>query len=103
MSSFSENFGIFGVYTRHLPWHDLRGATLPDSGERAYTLSKVYILMAARELARRLEGSSVDVLAGAATALSPNSVCAAKHPDTARQCPNCSVSTKGLLLWWKLI
>eukprot|EP00882_Tetradesmus_deserticola_P000889 GHRQ01000963.1.p1 GENE.GHRQ01000963.1~~GHRQ01000963.1.p1 ORF type:complete len:445 (+),score=210.22 GHRQ01000963.1:166-1500(+) len=62
MSSFVENFGLLGLYTRTLPWHDLRGATLPDSGERAYTLSKTYILMAARELARRLEGSGVDVI-----------------------------------------
>lgn len=65
MSSFAENFGLLGMYTRSLPWGDLRGATLPDSGERAYTLSKTYILMAARELARRLEGSGVDVITGA--------------------------------------
>ncbi|KAF6266590.1 NAD(P)-binding protein [Scenedesmus sp. NREL 46B-D3] len=62
MSSFVENFGLLGIYTRRLPWHDLRGASLRDSGERPYTLSKLYILMAARELARRLEGSGVDVL-----------------------------------------
>uniref|UniRef100_A0A383VFY4 Uncharacterized protein n=1 Tax=Tetradesmus obliquus TaxID=3088 RepID=A0A383VFY4_TETOB len=62
MSSFAENFGLLGMYTRSLPWGDLRGATLPDSGERPYTLSKTYILMAARELARRLEGSGVDVI-----------------------------------------
>jgi hypothetical protein len=65
MASFSENFGIFGVYTHHLPWHDLRGATFPDSGERPYTISKTFVLMTARELARRLEGSGVDVFAGA--------------------------------------
>lgn len=64
MASFVENFGIFGVYTRHLPFDDIPGRSLPDSGERSYTLSKVYILMATRELARRLEGSGVDVVAG---------------------------------------
>lgn len=45
---------------------DLRGRTLPDSGERAYALSKSYMLMANRELARRLEGTGVDVIAGEA-------------------------------------
>jgi hypothetical protein len=64
MASFAENFGLLGMYTRQLPWDDLRGAGLTDSGERPYTLSKTYILMAARELARRLEGSGVDVLTG---------------------------------------
>lgn len=68
MSSFVENFGLLGIYTRRLPWHDLRGASLRDSGERPYTLSKLYILMAARELARRLEGSGVDVLTGGGAA-----------------------------------
>lgn len=44
---------------------DLRGRNLPDSGERAYALSKSYLLMAnTRELARRLEGTGVDVIAG---------------------------------------
>jgi hypothetical protein len=44
---------------------DLRGHHLPDSGERAYVISKTYILMATtRELARRLEGTGVDVMAG---------------------------------------
>lgn len=44
---------------------DLRGRTLPDSGERAYALSKSYMLMAGtRELARRLEGTGVEVIAG---------------------------------------
>jgi hypothetical protein len=66
MSSFAENFGLLGMYTRQLRWDDLRGAGLTDSGERPYTLSKTYILMAARELARRLEGSGVDVITGGA-------------------------------------
>lgn len=44
---------------------DLRGHHLPDSGERAYVISKTYILMSTtRELARRLEGTAVDVMAG---------------------------------------
>jgi hypothetical protein len=44
---------------------DLRGSNLTDSGERPYALSKTYLLMGlTRELARRLEGSGVDVIAG---------------------------------------
>lgn len=44
---------------------NLRGQTLPDSGERSYVMSKTLILMATtRELARRLEGTGVDVIAG---------------------------------------
>lgn len=44
---------------------DLRGRSLTDSGERPYVLSKSYVLMAnTRELARRCEGSAVDIIAG---------------------------------------
>jgi len=44
---------------------DLRGRGLRDSGERSYVMSKTYMLMAnTRELARRLEGTGVDVIAG---------------------------------------
>jgi hypothetical protein len=44
---------------------DLRGRSLTDSGERPYVLSKSYLLMGnTRELARRCEGSGVDVIAG---------------------------------------
>jgi hypothetical protein len=44
---------------------NLRGQTLPDSGERSYVMSKTLILMATtRELARRLEGTGVEVIAG---------------------------------------
>lgn len=47
------------------PQDDLRGRNLTDSGERPYALSKTYILMAlTRELARRLEGTGVDVIGG---------------------------------------
>jgi hypothetical protein len=44
---------------------DLRGARLHSSGEEAYVKAKTYLLMSGRELARRLEGSGVDVIAGA--------------------------------------
>lgn len=50
------------------PQDDLRGRNLSDSGERPYALAKTYLLMGlTRELARRLEGSGVDVIAGATT------------------------------------
>jgi hypothetical protein len=69
MSSVSELLGPI-LYTRTIPWDDLRGHSLPDSGERAYVMSKTFILMATtRELARCLEGTGVDVLAGDALAL----------------------------------
>lgn len=46
---------------------DLRGRGLKDSGERPYVMAKTYLLMAnTRELARRLEGTGVDVIAGEA-------------------------------------
>lgn len=51
-------------YTTRLPWGDLRGRQLTDSGDRPYTLAKLFMLMATRELARRLEGTGVDVFAG---------------------------------------
>lgn len=44
---------------------NLRGQSLPDGGERSYVMSKTLLLMATtRELARRLEGTGVDVVAG---------------------------------------
>jgi hypothetical protein len=48
-----------------LPQDDLRGRGLTDSGERPYVMAKTYLLMAnTRELARRMEGTGVDVIAG---------------------------------------
>jgi hypothetical protein len=46
---------------------DIPGRNLRDSGDRAYGISKTFKLMAlTRELARRLEGTGVDVIAGTA-------------------------------------
>lgn len=68
MSSVSELLGPI-LFTRTIPWDDLRGHSLPDGGERSYVMSKTFILMATtRELARRLEGTGVDVIAGDALA-----------------------------------
>jgi NAD(P)-dependent dehydrogenase (short-subunit alcohol dehydrogenase family) len=44
--------------------NDLRGARLNNSGEEAYVQAKTLLLMATRELARRLEGTGVNVIAG---------------------------------------
>lgn len=43
---------------------DIKGQRLADSGERSYVIAKTMLLMSTRELARRLEGSGVDVMAG---------------------------------------
>eukprot|EP00879_Flechtneria_rotunda_P014905 GHRR01015573.1.p1 GENE.GHRR01015573.1~~GHRR01015573.1.p1 ORF type:complete len:335 (+),score=75.55 GHRR01015573.1:764-1768(+) len=63
MASVAEQLSMLALYTTKIHWDDLRGRHLPDSGERPYTISKVYILMESRELARRLEGTGVDVIA----------------------------------------
>jgi hypothetical protein len=64
MASVFEMLGLFGIYSGRIPWRDLKGSTMPDSGERPYTLAKTFILMYSKELARRLQGSGVDVFAG---------------------------------------
>jgi NAD(P)-dependent dehydrogenase (short-subunit alcohol dehydrogenase family) len=46
---------------------DIRGQRLADSGERSYVIAKTMMLMFTRELARRMEGTGVDVMAGNAT------------------------------------
>ena len=63
-----EMLGRFGLYAGSIPWDHLKGFVAPDgtpdSGERPYTLAKTFILMYSKELARRLQGSGVDVFAG---------------------------------------
>lgn len=65
-ASIGEAWGIFGwpPYTLSIPYNDIQGYNLKDSGERPYVMTKTMLLMAqTRELARRLEGTGVDVIA----------------------------------------
>jgi NAD(P)-dependent dehydrogenase (short-subunit alcohol dehydrogenase family) len=64
MGSVFEATGAIGLYTRRLPWDDLKGSHLTDSGERPYCLSKTMLMMYSRVLAEKLRGSGVDVFAG---------------------------------------
>ena len=66
VSSISEQLGLFALYTPTIPYDDIPGYNLgTDSGEKPYVMAKTHILMATtRELAKRLEGSGVDVIAG---------------------------------------
>lgn len=66
VSSISEQLGLFALYTPTIPYDDIQGYNLgTDSGEKPYVIAKTHILMAStRELAKRLEGSGVDVIAG---------------------------------------
>lgn len=69
---------------------DLRGRTLPDSGERAYALSKSYVLMAGtRELARRLEGTGVEAIAGQhlQSVTATVATCSITQPTNAQMAP----------------
>eukprot|EP00879_Flechtneria_rotunda_P001180 GHRR01001327.1.p1 GENE.GHRR01001327.1~~GHRR01001327.1.p1 ORF type:complete len:457 (+),score=134.36 GHRR01001327.1:109-1479(+) len=65
MASIGEAWGIFTGYTLPtLPFDDIPGYKLKDSGERPYAISKLFLVMGqTRELARRLEGTGVDVIA----------------------------------------
>ncbi|KAG2452426.1 hypothetical protein HYH02_002669 [Chlamydomonas schloesseri] len=56
VASFGEAFG-------RVHWDDLRGVDLRTSGLPAYAASKLYLLMASRDLNRRLRGTGVDVFA----------------------------------------
>jgi hypothetical protein len=64
MGSVFEATGAIGLYTRRLPWDDLRGSHLQDSGERPYCLAKTMFMMYSRVLAEKLRGTGVDVFAG---------------------------------------
>ncbi|KXZ55461.1 hypothetical protein GPECTOR_2g1010 [Gonium pectorale] len=55
------NVASFGEMFGKVHWDDLRGAKLESSGLRAYAASKLYLIMASRELNRRLRGTGVDV------------------------------------------
>lgn len=70
VSSISEQLGLFALYTPRIPYDDIPGYNLgDDSGEKPYVMAKTHILMATcRELAKRLEGTGVDVIAGVTTA-----------------------------------
>lgn len=77
ISSISEQLGLFALYTPSIPYDDIPGYNLgDDSGEKPYVMAKTHILMAtSRELAKRLEGTGVDVIAGetAASEIGPAS------------------------------
>lgn len=64
MGSVGEVMGIRYMMVHGIDWDDIPGRNLRDSGDRAYGISKTFKLMAlTRELARRLEGTGVDVIA----------------------------------------
>lgn len=52
------------LYMTSIPWQDLKGEQLTDSGERPYILAKVYLMMFSKELSKKLAGSNVDVNMG---------------------------------------
>ncbi|KAG2495651.1 hypothetical protein HYH03_006251 [Edaphochlamys debaryana] len=56
MASMGEVFGT-------IHWNDLRGVDMGSSGMKAYGASKLYTIMASRDLNRRLRGTGVDVFA----------------------------------------
>lgn len=63
-ASIGESWGLLTPYTLSMPYNDIPGHQLRDSGERPYVLSKTMVLMAGtREMAKRLEGTGVDVFA----------------------------------------
>eukprot|EP00775_Hariotina_reticulata_P007962 gene7963-8160_t len=63
VASVSEQLGLLALYTAPLHIDDIKGQRLADSGERSYVIAKTMLLMFTRELARRLEGSGMDVMA----------------------------------------
>ncbi|PNH03830.1 Retinol dehydrogenase 12, partial [Tetrabaena socialis] len=55
------NVASFGEMFGSVHWDDLRGINMGSSGLAAYAASKLYLIMASRDLNRRLRGTGVDI------------------------------------------